>query len=116
LTESEPYIYMISTRAEVKSLPSGMQNVRGNGRLNCLKHLSPTTESRMIGMRPIRLRKMIPDSKKSSQILAYLGDIDGRHGVVGVFWMLMVSKLKLLKMKKMMQIIPTIHYCENGRN
>ena len=66
-------------------------------------------------MRLIRARvHEIPDSK-SCQIWAYLGDggDDGRHGVVvGVFEM---SKLRLLKKMKMVQMIPRMR-CENGRN
>jgi len=90
-------IIMISTGAEkrfIMSLPSDMQNVLGNDRLNCLMHLLLMTEAR-IAMRPIRIRiHEIPDSK-SSRIWAYLGDGDG-DGVVGVFEMLMVSRLRLL--------------------
>lgn len=81
---------MISTETEVKSLPSGMQNVLNNDRSNCLKHLPLTTEKR-IEMHRIRIRiHKIPDSM-SSQIWAYLVDGGGQNGVVGVFGLLMGS-------------------------
>lgn len=94
---------MISTEAEVKSLPSGIQNVLGNGRLNCLRYLPPTTEVRT-EMHRIRIHK-IPDSK-SRQIWAHLNDGGGRHGVVGVFGLSMVRMLKML----MMRMILSMHY------
>ena len=61
-------------------------------------------------MRPIRIRiHRIPDST-SNRIWAYLGDGGGRHGVVGVLGLLVVSKLRLLE-----KMILGIRY-ENGRN
>lgn len=101
--------HMISTGTEVKSLPSGMQNVLDNGRLNCLRHLPPTTEAR-IGMHRIRIRiHKIPGSK-SSQIWAYLGDgSGGRHSVVGVYGLSMGSKSRLLEMM-MVEVVPRIRY------
>jgi len=98
---------MISTGTEVKSLPSGMQTVLDSGRLNCLRHLLPTTEIRT----GIRSRiHMTPDP---SQIWVRLGDGGGQPGVVGVFELLMGSKWRLLKMMK--EVIPRAR-CEDGRN
>jgi hypothetical protein len=95
---------MISTGTEVKSLPSDMQNVQDNGRLNCLRHLPPTTVEVRIGMIRIRIHK-IPES---SQIWAYLGD-GGQHDVVGAFGSLKGSKSKLQEM-----MMVEMH--ENGRD
>ena len=105
--------YMVSTGTERKSrelsICQGMPNVLDNGRLNCLRHLPPTTEVR-IGMHRIRIRiHMTSDSNSSSQIWAYLGDGGGRHGVVGVFGLSMGSRLLV------MEVIPMIYY-GNGRN
>jgi hypothetical protein len=69
-----------------------MQNVLGNDRLNCLMHLPPMTEAR-IAMHPIRVWIHEISGSKSNQIWVYGGgqDVDD----VGVFGMLMVSKLRL---------------------
>jgi hypothetical protein len=102
---------MVSTGTEVKSLPSGMQNVLNNGRSNCLRHLPPTTEVR-IEMHRIRIRiHKIPDSKWS-QIWVHLGDGGGQHGAVGVFGLLMGSTSRL---EMMVVVVPRRRY-ENGRN